>query len=206
MVVSAIARAIINLISKFGLTKGAEKARLLGFNKRQVNQTIRKYAKANKSTTQNMRQRLRQMETDMYAERGLPSPVPRRVPMGETSPMPRRTTGVGERPPVSQRDWEGFYGKKHRGFGYGELGGAKNKPLWGPELEKAIDKVKGIKRQGGRYMGRVEMGMRKKAFKKHRIAMIKARELAKKARKAQADAKAHAEGIQLMDETTYGAF
>ena len=171
-----MARLIMMLLQRFGLRGGMKKAADMGINPRQY------------------------ME---IAKRGK---IPRgELPRGATSPMPRRTTAVDESPPVSRRDWEEFYGKKYRGFGYGELAGAKNKPLWGPELDKAIDRVKGIKRQSGRYMARAGMGMRKQAFKKHRAAMKKARELTQKARKAQADARAHAEGMRLMDET-YGAF
>jgi hypothetical protein len=64
MAASAIARVIINLISRHGITKGTQKARILGFNKSQVNKAIAKYAKVNRSTTTQMKQRLRQMETN----------------------------------------------------------------------------------------------------------------------------------------------
>ena len=39
----------------------------------------------------------------------------------------------------SQKDWEMIHGKKYRGVRYGEIGGKKNRPIGGPELDAALD-------------------------------------------------------------------
>ena len=189
-------KLIMALVQRLGMRGGMKKAAEMGINPRQYMEIVKR-AKLS------------------------PGGGPR-LPRGETSPMPGvvgRASG-GARPgriaelqgrktfaqrkaarvaePTTKQARENYNRRMQARDRRDEMLGETRVPMYG-HWKLLQDQAK------RKAAARAESGWRKQALIKHRAAMKKARELAKRARKAQTDARAHAEGMRLMDET-YGAF
>jgi hypothetical protein len=142
-------RLIMQLVQRFGMQGGMQKAMQMGIKPQQFMSTVKNVqGGAGQAAQRGGQQAIRGPQQDiaafeqMMAKRG-----------GVRQAPGPKMTKVERSPRVSREDWEGIYGKRYRGQRYGDVEiGQARKPAWGKELDEAITSMtrrapKNIKRK-----------------------------------------------------------